>query len=104
MHGNHAEPWALAVIVACYVIFAVQLRYQAGSKLLKTPGGRAISVLVAVFVLCAMTGYAIDLFPVVPLLEIWSHRVLAIAAIALVVSNSAGAAAAMIRHERDRMK
>lgn len=94
------DPAAHAVIILSYIAFAVQLTYQAGGSLLRSAGGRSIALLVTVFVLCAFTGYGADLVPLGPTVETWAHYLLALAGVALVLSNQAGAAAAMIAHER----
>lgn len=99
---HHADPIVVGLISLCYCIFAFQLWSQAEVGAFKTKGGRAIFLLVAVFVFCAFAGYLTSLLPA----SWWVfrealHWALALCSVWLVCTNQAAAVAKMLANERD---
>lgn len=98
---HHASPLVIFIISGCYIIFVLQILFQAWDrKVLLSKQGRAILSLAGVFLFCALSGYVSDLFPdsAMMLREIM-HWILAVFSIALVVTNQGGVVAKMLKHD-----
>ena len=54
----HADSASLLVITGCYLIFACQFVVQTKWKRVDIRSATAIGLLIAVFVLCGLSGYA----------------------------------------------
>jgi len=86
------------LIIAAYLVFAWQMFKQISwSEIGK--GGKAVALLTAVFVLCAMTGYLTDLILLPQWLDVMLHVALAGASIWLIATNQAQFIARMIKNE-----
>lgn len=89
------------IISACYVVFAFLLWLQAPKGAIFSKAGRAIAALMAVFLLCMMAGYALDVIaPHAEKLSLYLHRALAGVSVFLVLSNSPGAIAKVLTDDR----
>ncbi len=78
-----------AAVIACYVVFALQIVVQTRWRRLKPRPAIAVGSLIAVFLLCAVAGYLSHLLGWSVAWQTLIHWGLATAAVALVVFNLA---------------
>ena len=98
---HHASPLVIYLISGLYIIFVMQIVFQAGSRrVLFSKQGRSILYLAGVFLFCSLAGYISDLFPdsMLPIREA-IHWVLVVITGLLVLTNQAGVVAKMLKHE-----
>ena len=101
-HVTSVSMIPLVVIVLCYLVFAFQVLSQ--TRDLSTKKARAMIALIAVFILCASAGYLPQILSYFIDMEGWTaqlfnevvHWLLALASVALVMTNQAGAIAAAL--------
>ena len=85
-----------AWIFACYVTFALQVAVQADWKRIHRVRATSVASLIAVFLLCAVSGYLSKLIGIGPWGSAVFHALLVVASATLIVTNQGRTIAKML--------